>query len=213
MSAADSPSGDFGSQEPIVWVVDDDKRVLHAIGFLLESVGLRSSTHSSAEEFLEAYDPGRPGCIILDIRMPGTSGVTLQQQLLERGAKHPIIFLTAHADVPTTVEIMRAGAVDLIQKPFREQQLIDRVSSILKENVRAMEGSALRGEVKERLARLTAREHQVMRLVVEGRSSKGIAAELRISQRTVDVHRARMMKKLEVNSATKLVRLVMGEKG
>jgi len=213
MSAADSLSGGQGSQEPIVWVVDDDKRVLHAIGFLLESVGLGSSTHSSAEEFLEAYDPDRPGCIIIDIRMPGTSGVTLQQQLLERGAKHPIIFLTAHADVPTTVEIMKAGAVDLIQKPFREQKLLDRVSSILRENVRAMEGNALRGEVKERLARLTPREHEVMRLVAEGRSSKAIAAELGISQRTVDVHRARMMKKLEVNSATKLVRLVMGEKG
>jgi len=199
--------------EPIVWVVDDDTRVLNAIGFLLESVGLRACLHPSAEDFLEAYDPTLPGCIILDIRMPGTSGVTLQKLLSERGSTHPIIFLTAHADVQTTVDVMKAGARDLIQKPFREQQLLDRVTALLQENARVLEGRAVKGNLAERLARLTPREREIMELVVEGRSSKRIATELGISQRTVDVHRARMMKKLEVGSATKLVRLVMGEEG
>jgi two-component system, LuxR family, response regulator FixJ len=196
---------------PIVWVVDDDRGVLHAIGFLLESVGLHASTHSSAEDFFDAYDAARPGCIILDIRMPGTSGVALQQELLERGSTHPVVFVTAHADVPTTVEIMKAGAEDLIEKPFREQQLLDRVTSLLKENVRSHAGEAAKGEWAQRLATLTPREREVMHLVVEGCSSKVIAAELGISQRTVDVHRARMMRKLEVHSAAKLVRLVMGQ--
>lgn len=199
-----------GMPAPIVWVVDDDKGVRRAVAFLLESVDLQVRTFASADDFLDAYEPDVPGCIVLDIRMPGTSGVALQQALLERGWDHRIIFLTAHADVSTAVEIMRAGAVDVIQKPFREQQLLDRVSTVLRENVRVLAGRATRGELEERLSRLTPREYQVMRLVVEGRSSRAIASELGISQRTVDVHRARMMKKLGVNSATKLVRMVMG---
>jgi len=195
---------------PIIWVVDDDLGVLRSIGFLLESVELRVSTHSSAEDFLKAYDPDLPGCIILDIRMPVTSGIGLQKRLLEMGSNHPIIFLTGHADVPTAVEIMRAGALDLIQKPFPEQQLLDRVNLALVKDVNARVENETLKEVRNRLSTLTQREHQVLRLVVLGRSSKAIAVDLRISQRTVDVHRARLMKKMGVTSATKLVGMVLG---
>jgi FixJ family two-component response regulator len=175
----------------------------------LESVELKVSAHSSAEDFLKAYDPDVPGCIVLDIRMPVTSGPALQRQLRELGSKHPILFVTGHADVPTAVSIMKEGALDLIQKPFAEQRLLDTVNLALQQDLKARMGNSAFEEIKGRLSTLTSREKQVLQLVVQGKTSKAVAAELGISQRTVDVHRARIMNKMGTTSTTKLVRMVL----
>ena len=197
------------TREPIVWVVDDDEAVLRSIEFLLESVELKVSAHSSAEDFLRAYDPDVPGCIVLDIRMPVMSGPALQSQLRKLGSKHPILFVTGHADVPTAVSIMKEGALDLIQKPFAEQRLLDTVNLALQRDLKARMGNSAFEEIKNRLSTLTSRERQVLQLVVLGKTSKAVAAELGISQRTVDVHRARIMTKMGTTSTTKLVRMVL----
>jgi RNA polymerase sigma factor (sigma-70 family) len=190
-------------------VVDDDPGVLDSLRFLLMSVGLDAETYSSAYEFLEAYDPDKPGCLVLDVRMPGMSGLELQQELVSRGSPLPIIFLTAHADVPMAVTAVKRGAADFLQKPFRDQQLIDKIQHAIDENARLREELADHRQIAARIASLTPREREIMALVVEGKANKAIANELGVSQRTVEIHRARVMEKMQAASLAQLVQMAM----
>ncbi len=199
--------------DPIVNVVDDDASVRKSLTMLLKSVGLRAKTYASAQEFLDTFERGVPGCLVLDVRMPGMSGVELQQKLLSMNVHLPIIFITAHGDVPMAVETMKAGAIDFIQKPFRDQDLIDRIQTALAEDERLRKLSANRAEIAERQETLTPREREVMDLVVGGAPNKAIAAELGLSERTVEIHRSRVMTKMGAESLAHLVTLVVASRG
>ncbi|UCC75256.1 MAG: response regulator transcription factor [Gemmatimonadota bacterium] len=199
----------MGRAKPTVFVVDDDPAVLDSVQLLLRSVGLDAETFSSAREFLDAYDPERPGCLVLDIRMPGMSGLELQARLDSMGSTLPIVFVTAHGDVPMAVQAVKSGAIDFIEKPFCDQELIDRTQQAIEENARIREQLANRKEIAERIASLTPRERQVMELVIAGNTNKLIAHDLGISQRTVEIHRARVMDKLQAESVSELVQMVM----
>jgi FixJ family two-component response regulator len=195
--------------EPTVFIVDDDASVRDAMEYLLRSVGLEAKKFASATEFLEYYDPSTPGCLVLDVRMPGMSGLELQEALAARGALLPIIFVTAHGDVPMAVEAVKAGAVDFLLKPFRDQDLLDKVQQAVQEDARARAQLESRSEIAERVASLTPREREVMDMVVDGRANKVIASDLGISQRTVEIHRARVMDKMQATSVARLVQMVM----
>ena len=194
---------------PTVFVVDDDPAIRFAMQALLDSVDLRHEIYPSGNEFLAAVDNERPGCLVLDIRMPGLGGLELQQELLDRGNTLPIIFITGHGDVPMAVEAMQKGAVDFIQKPFRDQDLLDRVSEALKTDQERREAQHAHAEVAERIAKLTNREQEVFDLVVTGKPNKVIAYELGVSQRTVEIHRARVMEKMQARSLADLVKMHM----
>ncbi|MBS1200021.1 MAG: histidine kinase [Proteobacteria bacterium] len=192
-----------------VFVVDDDEAVRTSLRLLLKSVGLPVETFASAQEFLDQFDPGRAGCLVLDIRMPGMSGLELQQHLNDRHSIMPIVFITGHGDVPMAVEAMQAGAVDFIQKPFRDQDLIDRINRALEKD-REMRGELReRDEIRRRMSQLTPREREVLELVTQGKANKVIAGDLNVSQRTVEIHRARVMEKMGANSLAHLVRMVI----
>ena len=196
-------------EEPTVFVVDDDPGVGDSISLLLRSVGLPAKIFLSANEFLEAYDPDKPGCLVLDVRMPGMSGLDLQDRLQEMESILPIIFVTAHGDVPMAVNAVKAGAVDFIQKPFRDQELLDKIQEALEVDARIRAERTDLAEIRARLESLTPRETEVMGLVVAGKPNKNIARALGISQRTVEIHRARVMEKMKVRSLSMLVQLVM----
>lgn len=194
--------------QPLVYLVDDDAAIRDSLGLLLQSVGLECEVFASAVEFLEAYDPTRCACLVADIRMPGLSGLELQQRLNERRARIPIVFITGHGDVPMAVTAMKSGAMDFLQKPFRDQDLLDRINKALAE---AREQGAERAKeqaIRDRLALLTPREAEVMRRVVRGQANKVIAMDLGVSQRTVELHRARVMHKLNMRSLAELVSAV-----
>ena len=161
----------------------------------------------------DVYDPARPGCLVLDVRMPGISGLELQQRLTDMESTLPIIFVTAHGDIPMAVEAVKAGAVDFIQKPFRDQELLDKIQRALEQNRGRRETRTDRQAIESRLAELTPREREVLELVVVGKANKVIAAELGISQRTVEIHRARVMQKMHADSLSELVRMVMQVRG
>jgi FixJ family two-component response regulator len=192
-----------------VFIVDDDVGVRSSIRALLKSVGLPSTPLASAREFLECFDPSQPGCLILDIRMPGMSGLELQQELNRRGAIVPVIFITGHGDVPMAVEAMQHGAFDFLQKPFRDQDLIDRVQRGLardQDNRIALQEHA---RIRARLEALTPREHEVLELLRQGKPNKVMAADLGLSQRTVEIHRSHVMEKMGANSIAQLMRMVL----
>jgi two-component system, LuxR family, response regulator FixJ len=194
---------------PMVIVVDDDAGVRNAMRLLLRSVRLESVQYASASELLERFDPDQPGCLVLDIRMPGMSGLELQQKLSLQGAVIPVIFMTGHGDIPMAVEAMQHGAFDFLQKPFRDQELLDRVQRAL---VRDTENRArLRhtDRIRERLASLSPREREVLNLVTQGKANKMVAGDLGVSQRTVEIHRAHVMQKMEAGSLAELVRMMM----
>jgi two-component system response regulator FixJ len=195
--------------EPAVFIVDDDAAVRDSLGLLLRSVGLRHESHSSASDFLETYDPARPGCLVLDVRMPGMSGLELQEELQKRHSTLPIIFLTAHGDVPMAVAAVKAGAVDFVQKPFRDQDLIDKIHHAINQDSRIREKLADRRKILSRIDSLTPREREVMDMVVDGKANKVIAIDLGLSQRTVEIHRARVMRKMNADSVSQLVQMVM----
>ncbi len=199
----------MAQHEPVVFVVDDDAAVRDSLALLLRSVGLKGEAFSSADDFLEAYDITRPGCLVLDVRMPGMSGLELQQQLDKLHSTLPIIFLTAHADVPMAVTAVKAGAVDFIQKPFRDQDLIDKIQHAIEEDARIRKMLADRQQILTRIESLTPREHEVMEMVVDGKANKVIAIDLGLSQRTVEIHRARVMQKMGADSVSQLVQMVM----
>jgi two-component system, LuxR family, response regulator FixJ len=192
-----------------IFVVDDDLAVRDALKLLLRSVGQAVETFGSAQEFLDAYSEDRPGCLVLDIRMPGMSGLELQQKLNEKHSILPIIFITGHGDVPMAVEAMQAGAVDFIQKPFRDQDLIDRINQALEKDSNNRAALGERNDIRKRLDTLTPREREVLDLVVHGKANKVIAGDLKLSQRTVEIHRARVMEKMQASSLAHLVRMVL----
>jgi len=194
---------------PTIFVVDDDSAVRDALKLLLRSVGQAVETFGSGQEFIEAYSEDRPGCLVLDIRMPGMSGLELQQRLNERHSILPIIFITGHGDVPMAVEAMQAGAVDFIQKPFRDQDLIDRINQALEKDSNNRAALGERNDIRHRLETLTPREREVLDLVVHGKANKVIAGDLKLSQRTVEIHRARVMEKMQASSLAHLVRMVL----
>ena len=192
-----------------IFIVDDDAAVRDSLKMLLRSVGQAVETFGSGQEFIDAYSEDRPGCLVLDIRMPGMSGLELQQKLNERHSIMPIIFITGHGDVPMAVEAMQAGAVDFIQKPFRDQDLIDRINQALEKDQNNRASLGERNDIRKRLETLTPREREVLDLVVHGKANKVIAGDLRLSQRTVEIHRARVMEKMQASSLAHLVRMVL----
>jgi two-component system response regulator FixJ len=192
-------------QTPKVYVVDDDAAVRDALTALLGSVGLEARTFASAEAFLEAARDGMRGCLLLDVRMPGMGGLELQPKLLEKGVLLPVIFITGHGDVPMAVRALKAGAYDFIEKPFNEQQLLERIQVCLNEDERACCARRAKDSARADFARLTARESAVMGLIAAGSHSKAIAAELGITERTVDVHRFNIMRKIGVRTLADLL--------
>ena len=191
--------------EASVFVVDDDPAIRRGLRKLIESVGLTVEDYAAADEFLEGYDRGKPGCLVLDIRMPGVSGLDLQETLASRHIELPIIFLTAYGDVPTTAHAMKAGAVDFLAKPVDEQALLDAIHRAIEQDARLRRERAERADVLRRVALLTPREREVLTLVVTGRMNKEIAAELGTGEQTVKVHRARVMRKMQAGSLPELV--------
>ena len=195
------------NKNPVVMVVDDDSGVRNAMRALLKSVGLNSILFSSAQEFLDGYDPLQPGCLLLDIRMPGKSGMELQQELNLRGAVIPVIFMSGHADIPMAVEAMQHGAFDFLQKPFRDQDLLDRINAALKQDAQNRESVDRLADLRQRSASLTPREREVLEHVVDGKANKVIAIDLGLSERTVEIHRANVMEKMGARSVAHLVKM------
>jgi FixJ family two-component response regulator len=200
---------DKSHNNPTVYIVDDDPAIRIAMQALLESVNIEHEIFASADEFLQDEEKHRSGCLVLDIRMPGLGGLELQDELISRGGTLPIIFITGHGDVPMAVDAMQKGAVDFIQKPFRDQELLDRIREALSTDKQRREERDRQTEVMGRLERLTNREKEVFDLVVTGKPNKVIAYELDVSQRTVEIHRARVMEKMEARSLADLVRMHM----
>ncbi len=194
--------------EPTVFIVDDDQAVRRFLCGLIESVDLRVEAFATAQEFLDAYEPGRPGCLLLDIRMPGMSGLELQNELAQRACGLPIIILTGHGNVQVAVHAMKAGAVDFIEKPFNNELLLDRIQKAVAESVDAGNAWIKRQDIAGHLARLTPRERQVLDLVVCGDTNKGVARRLDISERTVEIHRSNVMAKMQAKSLAELVKMV-----
>jgi FixJ family two-component response regulator len=195
--------------KPTVLIIDDDASVRESLCFLMRSVGLDFEAFASAKDFLQTYDPVKAGCLVLDVRMPGMSGIELQERLAAMGCTLPVIFLTAHGDVPMAVEALKAGATDFLQKPFRDQELVDKVHHAIAEDARIRRKCADRQRIESRIGSLTPREREVMEMVVEGKANKVIAMELDLSQRTVEIHRSRVMTKMGADSLPELVRMVV----
>ena len=196
--------------ERTVYIVDDDDAVRDSLAMLFRNAGLSARTFSSAAAFLGRAEPRAPACLVLDIRMPGMSGTALQDELLARGTKLPIIFITGHGDIPTAVEAVKKGAYDFIEKPFDDYQLLCHVVNALDRSAEIEGGTPLAAPNRERLQLLSEREQEVLKLVLAGKSSRQVAEELYISARTVEFHRARIMQKLGVKSAAELFRLCLG---
>ena len=194
--------------KPTVFIIDDDEAVRDSIQELMNSVGLNAEVYETAHQYLEAFDPEQPGCLVLDVRMAHMSGPALQAKLNERGARIPIVFISGYGDIPMAVKAIQAGAVDFVQKPYHEQQLLDSINEALRRDTAWRHDSADRGEFEERLRLLTNREREVMAWVVKGLSSKEIARRLNISPRTVEVHRSRLLDKLAVGSIPELIHLI-----
>jgi len=201
------PEASVTPPAPIVYVIDDDDAVRDVLRWLIESIGLQVETFARADAFLEAYQSARPGCMVLDIRMPGLSGFDLQDELARRQIPIPVIVITGYAEVAMAVRALKAGAFDFVEKPFDHQVLLDRIREAIKTDQSAHQSRLERAEDTSRLARLTPRQRQVLDLLMTGKPSKAIAAELGLSPKTVDVHRAQIMERLEVQSLAHLFRL------
>lgn len=200
--------------DAVVHVVDDDAGLRRSLVFLLESVGWTVEAHADAASFLAAARPERPGCLVLDVRMPTMSGLELQQALNARGSRLPILFITGHGDVAMAVQAMKDGAFDFIEKPFKDQALLDAVAAAVRRSRAQAAGEGQRALLRQRLEQLTPREREVAQRVARGLSSKQIARELDISDKTVQVHRAHILEKLDVHSAAELAhRLGSAEPG
>jgi FixJ family two-component response regulator len=194
------------SSDAIVFVVDDDEAVRQSTAWLIESIGLKVITFTSADEFLENFNQ-QQGCIVMDVRMPGMSGLEAQEEMKNRGMTLPLIFITGHGDVPMAVRALKRGAFDFIEKPFNDQLLLDSVQRGLKCNSEAMESFIRNESIDKRISALTPREKEVMMRVTEGKPNKVIAHELSVSIKTIEVHRARMMEKMEAGSVAELVKI------
>jgi FixJ family two-component response regulator len=204
----DLPAAPPAVADSLVYVVDDDDSVRRALARLIRSMGLRVETFPSAEAFLAHERADLPSCLILDVRLPGPSGLDLQATLAPAQSTLPIIFITGHGTVPTSVRAMKGGAIDFLQKPFDDQELIDGIRRALSRSRAARAEGTRRAAIQRRLAGLTPREREVLRLVVAGRVNKRIAADLGAAEKTIKVHRGRVMKKMEAESVADLVRMM-----
>ena len=193
--------------DPTIYIVDDDHDARESLRWLIESVGLQAETYSSPTAFLEEFDAARPCCVILDVRMPELNGIDVLQRMREQMIEVPAILVTAYGDIPMSVQAMRAGAVDFIEKPYRDQQLMDRVNECLEQSYRQFHERNRREEILARFALLSPREGEVMSLLVDGSTNKETARTLQISPKTVEAHRSNLMKKMETNSIAALVRM------
>lgn len=191
----------------LVFVVDDDAGVRQMISRMVRSIGLRAETYASVQEFLDLYDRRQTGCLVLDVRMPGLSGLDLQERLTAIEAPLPIIFITGHGDIAMGVRAMKRGAVDFIEKPFQDQVLLDAIHAALARAVELRSVTAARDDARKRLATLTPREREVLALVVAGKLNKQIAARLGTAEQTIKMHRGRLMRKMGADSLPALVRL------
>jgi two-component system response regulator FixJ len=192
---------------PVVNIIDDDDGMRRALTLLLNTVGYETAVFADPKEFLAKFRADAAGCLVLDIRMPGMSGLELQQHLNRTGSMLPVIFITGHGDVPMAVQAMKEGAFEFIQKPFRDQDLLDRINHALKQDAENRATLLRRADVERRLASLTPRERQVMAMVVDGTANKVIAIDLDLSERTVEIHRAKVMEKMGARSVAHLVKL------
>lgn len=192
-----------------VYVVDDDQAVRDSLRWLIESVGLNVRTFSNGQELLDNFNEAEISCLVLDVRMPGISGLDLQQRLKNMNANIPVIIVTGHADVPMAIQAMKAGAFDFIEKPYSDQLLLERIQSAIEQDNSFKQQQAVNDEINQRIDSLTPREKEVMCLVVGGHSNKSIAQELGVSIKTVEVHRGNLMSKMKAQSLSELVRLVM----
>jgi len=192
---------------PVIFVVDDDASVREAVSNLLESIGLQSESFESAEEFMYARRPDAPSCLLLDVRLPGLNGLDFQDKLEKSGRRIPIVFITAHGDIPMTSRAMKAGAVDFLTKPFQKQELLTAINQALDRDRAARRAESEISALRSRFETLTPREHEVMELVVEGLMNREIAAKLGVTEITVKVHRGRVMEKMEADSLAHLVRM------
>jgi two-component system response regulator FixJ len=195
--------------DAIVHVVDDEAEVCNAVAMLLHSVGLQSRTYGSAQAFLEGYRPGTPGCIVLDVRLPGMSGLELQERLQQSGITLPVIVMTGHGDIQMAVRAMRAGALDFVEKPFNDQTLLDRVHEGVARSMQSHDADGERAQVQSRYNSLSEREREILKHVVDGRPNKLIADELGLSTRTVESHRAHIIEKMQASSLSHLVRMAV----
>jgi FixJ family two-component response regulator len=203
------PTAETAPEQPTVFVVDDDPGIRDSVTWLFQSVGLPVETYGSAQKFLDTYVASRPGCLILDVRLPGMGGLDLLEALRRRGATLPVIVVTAFGEVHSAVRAMKGGAIDVMEKPTRDQVLLDRVQQALELDRRTRATLASRAEASARYARLSKRELEVLGLIIAGKANKVIATELTLSPKTVEAHRAAIMRKLGVHSIAELVRIVM----
>jgi FixJ family two-component response regulator len=195
--------------DPTVWVVDDDAAMRNSLKWLIESIGLAVRVYESAEDFLRAYDPAVPGCIVSDVRMPGMSGIELQAELARRGGGVPMIFLTAHGEIPMAVRAIQSGAFDFIEKPFSNHGLLERIQRAVAREKQSRLTLERRKDVLDRLERLSTREREVLDQIVQGKANKEIASQLNVSIKTVEFHRAHVMQKMGADSVAGLLHAIL----
>lgn len=195
--------------EPTVFIVDDDQAVARSLRWLIETVGLKVATFASAQAFLDGYDASKQGCLVLDVRMPGMSGLELQERLAAQRIHVPIIFITGHGDVQMAVRAVQTGAFDFVEKPFNDQDLLDRIQKAIVFDAKQRGRDLQQAQLRALFASLTPREREVLDLVVEGKSNKAIANSFGLSAKTVEVHRAKMMEKMQARSIADLVKMAM----
>ena len=194
-------------ERAVVFVIDDDPSMRLALEDLVSTVGLEVRAFAAPREFLQSKLPDAPGCLVLDVRLPGMSGLAFQQELAKEGVELPVIFITGHGDIPMSVRAMKAGAVEFLSKPFHDQDLLDAIHTAIERDRNKRREATWLAELRERFATLTERERQIMTLVVIGRANKQIAAELTLSEMTVKVHRGQVMRKMHAKSLPELVRM------
>jgi RNA polymerase sigma factor (sigma-70 family) len=192
-----------------VFVVDDDQAMRNSLKWLIESVGVQVESYASADEFLRDYQPGQAGCLVADVRMPGMSGLDLQDYLVEHKIRIPVVIITGHGDVPMAVRAMKSGAIDFIEKPFNDEVLLDAIRRAIAREERQRSHQSGHVEIAQRMASLTPREREVMTMVTDGKSNKEIANGLGVSAKTIEAHRARVMEKMQAGSLAELVRMVL----
>jgi two-component system, LuxR family, response regulator FixJ len=194
-------------RKPVIYIVDDDDGMRRALTVLMTTVGYQPMAFPRPSEFLAKYDPNQPSCLVLDVRMPEMSGLEVQQQLNRNGALLPVILVTGHGDIPMAVQAMKDGAFDFLQKPFRDQDLLDRINAALKQDAQNRESVDRLADLRARAESLTPREREVMGHVVDGKANKVIAIDLGLSERTVEIHRANVMEKMAARSVAHLVKM------
>lgn len=203
------PSEKTKPKGPTIYVVDDDDSMRQAIALLLRTVGYRPVVFARPSDFLAKFDPNVHGCLVLDIRMPEMSGLEIQQQLNRAGTILPVIFITGHGDIPMAVQAMKDGAFDFLTKPFRDQDLLDRINSALKQDAENRAAIERHADLRRRAESLTPREREVLELIVEGKANKVVAIDLGLSERTVEIHRANVMEKMGARSVAHLVKMYL----